>query len=353
MVFSKSERNFSPIELALFEALLEAQSAAVHGSEFLEDCRNGQEPDEEESSFVKAAHKGDVKKLRQLLSQRKKGARPAFLNQARCWTELETFVSVVVGFPEYNKWFDLTALATAAKEMHPDAVYFLLRQGADPTLKGCPSEDEILDPLDAAKDGYEHALRMIHLDLGDVFSFHVKDAKVLADMAFETLEDARKCRAMIAACLPFWKPAPYADAEFCESRAESGFPNRPTDNAAMLKALEDARNSTLGSDEQKELDELKAKLMEKLERVDGKVKRNVLSGTVKWFNANKGYGRIAQEGGDKENEEFFIHKSNIEGSRVLKPQEKVQFQTRPSCNGKLDLAVNVTIIPDNGNGGLD
>ena len=61
MVFSKSERNFSPIELALFEALLEAQSAAVHGSEFLEDCRNGQEPDEEESSFVKAAHKGDVK----------------------------------------------------------------------------------------------------------------------------------------------------------------------------------------------------------------------------------------------------------------------------------------------------
>ena len=346
--FNNSKREFDASDLPGILAVLleaaEAEAADVHGPEFLDDCRNGQEPDEIESDFVKAARKGDVYELRQQLFARKKGARAAFLNQARCWTQLDAFTSVLMGVPKYDKSCDLTALTTAAKEMHPDAVYFLLRQGADPTLKGCLSDHFIYDPLDAATDGYKRALRMIQL--GDVFSLHVKDAHVLADMAFDMLEDARKCGAMIIACLPFWKPAPYADAECWKLRAKCGFTNRPTDNAAMLKALEEARYSTRDADEQKDLAELKAKLVKRLERVYGKEEK-VLCGKVKWFSANKGYGCIAQEGGDKENEEFFIHKSNIQGPSVLKPREKVQFQTRPSRNGKLDLAVRVTKIPNN------
>ena len=46
-------------------------------------------------------------------------------------------------------------------------------------------------------------------------------------------------------------------------------------------------------------------------------------GTVKWFNGSKGYGFLAQEGG----EDVFVHFSAIEGSgyRNLEEGQKVEF----------------------------
>ncbi|HYX26729.1 MAG TPA: cold shock domain-containing protein [Thermoanaerobaculia bacterium] len=46
-------------------------------------------------------------------------------------------------------------------------------------------------------------------------------------------------------------------------------------------------------------------------------------GTVKWFNASKGYGFIEAEG-----DEVFVHNSSIVGSgfRALKPGEQVSFE---------------------------
>lgn len=48
-------------------------------------------------------------------------------------------------------------------------------------------------------------------------------------------------------------------------------------------------------------------------------------GTVKWFNAEKGYGFITpDDGGD----DFFVHHSNItsEGFRTLSEGQKVEFE---------------------------
>ncbi|MCT2591287.1 cold-shock protein [Streptomyces sp. N2-109] len=48
-------------------------------------------------------------------------------------------------------------------------------------------------------------------------------------------------------------------------------------------------------------------------------------GTVKWFNAEKGYGFIAQEGGGPD---VFVHYSSIdgEGYRSLEDTQRVEFE---------------------------
>ena len=48
------------------------------------------------------------------------------------------------------------------------------------------------------------------------------------------------------------------------------------------------------------------------------------TGTVKWFNAKKGYGFISDENGD----DIFVHFSalNMSGFKVLEEGDKVEFE---------------------------
>jgi CspA family cold shock protein len=54
-------------------------------------------------------------------------------------------------------------------------------------------------------------------------------------------------------------------------------------------------------------------------------------GTVKWFNATKGYGFIGREGGD----DVFVHFSAIQadGFRRLEKGQKVEFTIEESPKG--------------------
>ena len=63
-------------------------------------------------------------------------------------------------------------------------------------------------------------------------------------------------------------------------------------------------------------------------------------GTVKWFNASKGYGFIAHEGG----KDVFVHFSAIQGDgyRNLNEGEQVEFSIEDSPKGP--HAVNVTKV---------
>ncbi|MGB9770338.1 MULTISPECIES: cold-shock protein [Caldisericum] len=64
-------------------------------------------------------------------------------------------------------------------------------------------------------------------------------------------------------------------------------------------------------------------------------------GTVKWFNAQKGFGFIVPDDGSKD---LFVHYSSIKanGFRSLKEGDKVEYEVEKTDKGA--KAVNVTII---------
>ena len=67
------------------------------------------------------------------------------------------------------------------------------------------------------------------------------------------------------------------------------------------------------------------------------------NGTVKWFNADKGYGFISNDDGG---EDVFVHFSSIggEGYKSLTEGQKVTFETQTDPrNGKL-RAINVSPV---------
>ncbi|MBK8907975.1 MAG: cold-shock protein [Rhodospirillales bacterium] len=66
------------------------------------------------------------------------------------------------------------------------------------------------------------------------------------------------------------------------------------------------------------------------------------TGTVKWFNATKGYGFIAPDNGTKD---AFVHISAVEraGLTTLNEGQKVEYELVPGRNGK-SAAENLVVI---------
>ena len=64
------------------------------------------------------------------------------------------------------------------------------------------------------------------------------------------------------------------------------------------------------------------------------------TGTVKWFNADKGFGFISREGGD----DVFVHFSAIQGDgyRSLEEGQRVEFDVTQGRKG--DQAENVRVV---------
>jgi CspA family cold shock protein len=65
------------------------------------------------------------------------------------------------------------------------------------------------------------------------------------------------------------------------------------------------------------------------------------TGTVKWFNADKGFGFITPDDGSAD---VFAHFSaiNSSGYRSLEENAKVEFETQPGTKGP--QAANITVI---------
>ena len=68
------------------------------------------------------------------------------------------------------------------------------------------------------------------------------------------------------------------------------------------------------------------------------------NGTVKWFNAEKGYGFISNDNGG---DDVFVHFSAIQGTgyRTLSEGQKVSYEVEPDPKNSSKLrAVNVTSL---------
>lgn len=68
--------------------------------------------------------------------------------------------------------------------------------------------------------------------------------------------------------------------------------------------------------------------------------KKLATGTVKFFNGEKGFGFISREGA----EDVFVHYSNIQGSgyRTLEEGQQVEFDVAPGRKG--EEAQNVRVI---------
>lgn len=65
-------------------------------------------------------------------------------------------------------------------------------------------------------------------------------------------------------------------------------------------------------------------------------------GTVKWFNATKGYGFIQPEDGSKD---VFVHISDVNraGLKTLHEGERIQYDAVPGNGGKIAAGNLVTL----------
>ncbi len=66
-------------------------------------------------------------------------------------------------------------------------------------------------------------------------------------------------------------------------------------------------------------------------------------GTVKFFNADKGFGFITPDGGAKD---VFVHISALQASGLqsLREGQQVTFDTEPDRTGKGPKAVNLSLV---------
>ena len=69
------------------------------------------------------------------------------------------------------------------------------------------------------------------------------------------------------------------------------------------------------------------------------------TGTVKFFNSDKGFGFITPEDGGKD---VFVHISAVQASGLdtLSENQKVSFETEPDNRGKGPKAVNLSAVAE-------
>lgn len=68
-----------------------------------------------------------------------------------------------------------------------------------------------------------------------------------------------------------------------------------------------------------------------------------MTGTVKFFNSDKGFGFITPDDGAKD---IFVHISALQGSGLagLTDGQKISFDTEPDKRGKGPKAINIQLL---------
>jgi len=74
----------------------------------------------------------------------------------------------------------------------------------------------------------------------------------------------------------------------------------------------------------------------------GNMEESIATGTVKFFNSEKGFGFISPENGGPD---IFVHVSALQASGIqaLRDGQKVAFDTEPDRRGKGPKAINIEL----------
>ncbi len=170
-------------------------------------------PDEERSEMCISASKGDLHTVMDIVEQAAAISdedQRRVINYARRWTEVDYRAS---GFTKEWTWFDLSPVAAAAIMGHHEVVQYLLEQGADPTLKGCPDDSGSFDALGAAKRAWD---------------FGRNNA---------ISNNLQRCTDLVTVANLFWNTATYANPHY-SATARAKFSNRCKNNRMLQEALQ-------------------------------------------------------------------------------------------------------------------
>ena len=145
--------------------------------------------DDEEPEIVRASKMGYLEVVqRELAGSNNAKTLRQRVNQTKKWTECDYKMS---GFVKTYRWHDITAVTAAALFGHDQILYYLLSHGlADPTLKGCPTENVYINAFDAQKRGIS------------------KPCGRLGNSS----QDYARCGALLAAAKPFWNTSKFSDS---------------------------------------------------------------------------------------------------------------------------------------------
>jgi hypothetical protein len=207
---------------------------------------------EEKPAIIKAAARGDLETVRRIVETAAAisiAEKNKVMNQAPIWTEVLPVVEPstavieetggisnvvtnnnVVSNENSNStgdnnltsqhWFDVTAITMAATRGHHQVLQYLLEEGADPTLKGCP-KDAIQNNDD--DDLIVADQKELHMNVFDV-------AKEL----YKKIRCCRRSHDLIMICKPYWRRCYYSSSNASRCKRET-FTNAPLCELSYLK----------------------------------------------------------------------------------------------------------------------
>lgn len=202
--------------------------------------------DEPDSKLVIAIKDDNNTLARKILTSTKAPSKVKVLNEAKKWSEVEE----KYGYDKSWEWFGDTPLIAAARRGNFEISKLLLLEGADPTLKGSPSDDVVETALEAAKSAKKIIDDKIdRLKRSECNSYDFNGRSLMTDN--QRLNVAEKLAGdllrytgvvnLLNEVDKFWTKAKYAGPTFTMDRNKAFKKNynKPKD----MKALSDAINS--------------------------------------------------------------------------------------------------------------
>ncbi|KAL7426343.1 hypothetical protein ACHAXM_000410 [Skeletonema potamos] len=185
---------------------------------------------ESKPAITKAAARGDLEAVKRIVEAAASisiAEKNKTMNQAPIWTEILPVEECGTSGGDGNinvqrtsqEWFDVTATTMAAIRGHHHVLQYLLEEGADPTLKGCP-KDQIQNDE-------------VYPIVADQKELHINAFDVAKDL-YKKIRCCRRSHDLLMICKPYWRRCNYSSSNASKFKRET-FTNIPLCDFSQLK----------------------------------------------------------------------------------------------------------------------